>query len=254
MSTLHLGAQLYTLRDVCKNEVDFASTIKKVADIGYKYVQVSGVGPMPPRYIRDVCDANGIKIILTHTSAADILNKTAEVIENHKILGVQAIGIGGAPYGHGYDQYMRFCSDYAKAFEEIKAAGMIFLYHNHRVEFQRYDGVWGLDVILNNTPADSVKLTFDTYWALSGGVDPAQYIKTHADRIFCTHLKDMAVINNEPVMIEMLDGNINFDAVIAESEAAGVEWHFVEQDVVRIDLFESMKRSYDNLTARYKFD
>lgn len=254
MSKLHLGAQLYTLRDVCKNEADFASTIKKVAEIGYKYVQVSGVAPMPPKYIHDVCDANGVKIILTHPSPADVLSKTAEVIENHKTLGCNAIGIGGAPYGHSYDGYMRFCDEYIKAFEEIKAAGMVFLYHNHRVEFQRYDGVWGLDVILNNTPSDAVKLTFDTFWALSGGVDPAKYIKEHANRIFCTHLKDMAVINNEPVMIEMLDGNINFDAVMDASAATGLEWHFVEQDVVRIDLFESMKRSYDNLTARYSFD
>lgn len=254
MSKLHLGAQLYTLRDVCKNEAEFASTIKRVAEIGYKYVQVSGVAPMPPRYIRDVCDSNGIKIILTHTSPSEILNKTAEVIENHKILGCHAIGIGGCPYGHGYDEYMRFCSDYARAFEEIRDAGMVFLYHNHRVEFQKYNGVWGLDLILQNTPADAVKLTFDTYWAVSGGVDAAQYIKTHADRIFCTHLKDMAVINNEPVMIEMLDGNINFDTIMAECETGGVKWHFVEQDVVRIDLFESMKRSYDNLMARYKFE
>ncbi len=254
MSNLHLGAQLYTLRDVCKNEADFASTIGKVAKIGYKYVQVSGVGPMPPKYIRDVCDSNGVKIILTHTPPADILNKTAEVIENHKTMGCSCIGVGGAPYGHNYDAYMRFCSDYARAFEEIKAAGMVFLYHNHRVEFQRYNGVWGLDVILNNTPADTVKLTFDTYWAIAGGVDPARYITERADRIYCTHLKDMAVVNDAQVMIEVLDGNINVDAIIAASIASGIEWHFVEQDVVRIDLFESMKRSYDNLTARYAFN
>lgn len=253
MSMLHLGAQLYTLRDVCKNEADFASTIKKVAEIGYKYVQVSGVAPMPPAFIRDVCDTNGVKIILTHIAPADVLNKTGEVIENHRALGCAAVGIGGVPYGHGYDEYMRFCSDYQRAFERLREAGMVFLYHNHRAEFQRYNGVWGLDLLLANTPADAVKLTFDTYWALSGGVDPAKYIKDHADRVFCTHLKDMAVEKNEPFMTEMLDGNINFDAIMDASAAGGVEWHFVEQDIVRGDLFESVKRSFDNLSARYKF-
>jgi hypothetical protein len=126
-----------------KTKPNLRRQLRGSAEIGYKYVQVSGVAPMPPRYIRDVCDSNGIKIILTHTSPSEILNKTAEVIENHKILGCHAIGIGGCPYGHGYDEYMRFCSDYARAFEEIRDAGMVFLYHNHRVEFQKYNGVWG---------------------------------------------------------------------------------------------------------------
>jgi hypothetical protein len=61
----------------------------------------------------------------------------------------------------------------------------------------------------------------------------------------------MTVINDTPVMTEMLTGNMNFDAVMAASEKTGVKWHFVEQDIVRINAFESMKISHDNLKERY---
>ena len=39
---MKIGAQLYTLRDYCKTLEDFSETLKKVADIGYTTVQVSG--------------------------------------------------------------------------------------------------------------------------------------------------------------------------------------------------------------------
>ena len=38
-----IGAQLYTVRDFCKTTDALAETLKKVADIGYTEVQLSGV-------------------------------------------------------------------------------------------------------------------------------------------------------------------------------------------------------------------
>lgn len=39
---MKIGAQLFTVRDFCKNTDDFAKTLARIADIGYRYVQVSG--------------------------------------------------------------------------------------------------------------------------------------------------------------------------------------------------------------------
>ena len=41
-----IGAQLYTRRDFCRNLDDFSENLKKVADIGYTSVQVSGTCPL----------------------------------------------------------------------------------------------------------------------------------------------------------------------------------------------------------------
>ena len=43
-----IGAQLYTLRDFTQTEEDFEKSMKKVPDMGYKMVQMSGVGPIAP--------------------------------------------------------------------------------------------------------------------------------------------------------------------------------------------------------------
>ena len=86
MPNLKLGAQLYTVREFTQTEKDFAETMKKIADIGYKYAQVSGIGGgISPNFIKQAAEDNDIKVILTHTSPARIKDETEKVIEEHDI-------------------------------------------------------------------------------------------------------------------------------------------------------------------------
>jgi len=249
MPNLKLGAQLYTVRQYTQNEKDFAETIKKIADIGYKYVQVSGIGGgISPEFIRKFTDDNNIKVVLTHTSPERIKNETEKVIEEHEIFKCGGIGVGGM-FGveRSEDGYKQFAENFASAVEKIKAAKKVFLYHNHDFEFIKYGGKTGIDILLENTDRDGFKLTFDTYWAQFAEVDPAGFIEKYKDRIFVTHLKDMAVINNKPEMTEVLTGIMDFNKILEVSENHDILWHFVEQDEVRMDAFDSMKVSFDNL-------
>ena len=252
---LKLGAQLYTLREYTKTEEAFAETIKKVAGIGYKYVQVSGIGAgISAEFIKKVTQDNGVKVILTHTPPDRIKNETEKVIEEHDIFDCPGIGIGGFWGERTADGFKKFAEEIAPAAAKIKAAGKLFLYHNHRFEFERFDGKTGMDIIIENSDKEAVKFTFDTYWAQAGGVDPAQFIKKYKDNIFVTHLKDMAVVNDKAVMTEIFTGNINFKRILKVSEKHNILWHFVEQDEVYMDAFESMKISYENLMATGKFE
>lgn len=275
MSTLKLGAQLYTLREFTQTENDFAGTIKRVADIGYKYVQVSGISAnISAHFIKEVTEDCGIKVILTHTSPDRIRNNTEKVIEEHDIFNCPGIGIGGYWGDRSADGFKKFAENVAPAVEKIKAAGKFFLYHNHRFEFEHFEkGKTAIDILLENSDKSAFKLTFDTYWAQAGGVDPAKFIKDYKDNIFVTHLKDMTVLNykhtttelstgkvksssisDTHIMTEIMTGNMNFERILKVSEKNDVLWHFVEQDEVRINAFDSMKISYDNLMATGKFE
>lgn len=254
MSKLLLGAQLYTVRDYTKTESDFAETVKKISDIGYKYVQVSGIGPITPQAIKAITEANNLKVVLTHTDAIRIRDNTEDVIADHDVYNCDFLGIGGMPYEHSEKGYYDFCKDFAPAAEKLKKAGKVLLYHNHRFEFEKYNGKYGIEIILENSDPDSVKLTFDTYWAVAAGIDAAAFMDKYADRILVTHLKDMAVINDKQIMTEVLTGNINFDSIIEICKKHNIVWHMVEQDEVRINAIESMKISHDNLKAKYKME
>ena len=251
-SEMKLGAQLYTVREYMKTQDGFKDTMRRIASIGYGYVQVSGAADAPASLIREMKDETGLGVVITHSPADRILNDTDKLIEEHLYYGAEAIGIGSL-YGCERNKagYIKFCRDFEKAAEKIRKAGLVFCYHNHRFEFERYDGVTGLDILLQNSDPDAVKLTFDTYWAVAGGVDPCGFIKSHGDRIFCTHLKDMTVKDDKQTMIEVGDGNMDFVSILEACRQSGVKYHFVEQDIVTMNAFDSMKKSYDNLTEMY---
>lgn len=251
---LYLGAQLYTVREKIKTKEDFLETIGKLSKIGYKYMQVSGIGAnVTPDVIREAVELYGVKCILTHTNLTRIIEDTDAVIAEHDVFGCDAIGIGGIAnrYPHTADGYAKFALDVAPAVEKIKAAGKVFLYHNHRFEFEHYGDKTGLDLLMSITDPEGFKFTFDTYWSHVAGIDPADYIRRHGDRIFCLHLKDMTVREDNLVMTECLTGNLNFDSIVSAAKEAGIKYHMIEQDNVYIDLFDSMKISHDNLKARY---
>ena len=50
---MEIGAQLYTVRDYCQNLEDFSETLKKVSDIGYRYVQVSGTCDFDANWLKN---------------------------------------------------------------------------------------------------------------------------------------------------------------------------------------------------------
>ncbi len=54
--SLKLGAQLFTVHDYTKNLDDFAESLKKVADIGYKVVQVSGTCEFEAQWLKEQLD------------------------------------------------------------------------------------------------------------------------------------------------------------------------------------------------------
>lgn len=42
---MRIGTQIFTVRDFCKTPEKLALSLKKVADIGYTTVQISGICP-----------------------------------------------------------------------------------------------------------------------------------------------------------------------------------------------------------------
>jgi len=62
MKIEQVAVQLYTLRNFLKTPDEVATSLKKVADIGYKSVQLSGLCPMPEADVVKICADNGLTI------------------------------------------------------------------------------------------------------------------------------------------------------------------------------------------------
>ena len=247
-----IGAQLYTLRSLLQTPEDVYSTFKKVKEIGYKTVQVSGI-PMEisPQDIKAAADENDLELICTHYPADRFLADLDEAINYHKILGVNYAGIGSMPgFKADFDGLGKFLSDFNKVAEELKKEGIAFTYHNHAFEFNKKDGKFFLDYIVENTD-DNFKIMADTYWIAIGGVDPAKYLKKLGSRVETVHFKDLGMDGNNATMYEVGEGNLCWDEIISVCEEIGTKYAFVEQDAcLGGDPLKSMEISYNYLTKK----
>ena len=66
MAKPRLGLQLFSMRDSEKTADDFACTMERVAEIGYRTVQVSGVGDIAHQDVARITSDNGLAIVATH--------------------------------------------------------------------------------------------------------------------------------------------------------------------------------------------
>ena len=248
---MKIGAQLYTLRTYCQNETDLGRTLARVAAMGYEAVQLSALGPIDPRRVKALCDANGLRIVLTHNPESDFLNHADALIERHQLYGCRYAGLGYLPDRyHSPDWLPHFAEDFGPAAEKLKAAGLKLMYHNHAFEFARMpDGRTVMDHLLSMLPADLMGVTADTYWLQFGGMDVCAWLQAHAGRLHCVHLKDYIPVKFEAHMAAVGQGNLDFRRILEVLKANGVtEYALVEQDdCYGASPFDCLKQSFDYL-------
>ena len=246
---MQIGAQFYTVRNLCQNPDDFALTLRKVADIGYKTVQISGTCAYEADWLKEQLARNGLECVLTHIPVPRLVGETAQVIADHHHFGCGHIGLGWYPFNEAKEDesYAHFLHTFMPVAEQIRAGGRYFMYHNHDQEFRRMDGRVILEKLAEDFPAEVMGFTLDTFWIQAGGADPALWVEKLAGRIPCIHLKDFAYGRKMAVVGE---GNINFDRVFEKAEQGGTKYLLVEQDDCNgEDPIECLRRSYQYLKA-----
>ncbi len=250
---LEIGAQSYTVREYCQSEEDLARTLERIAAIGYRNIQLSAIGPIPPETVKRLCDRNGLRIVLTHNPETDFLRDTEELIRRHRLYECPYVGIGSMPERYRSPEGIaRFAEDFRPAAEKLRAAGLKFMYHNHAFEFARLpDGRTWMDRLLDAMPAELMGVTADTYWLHFGGMDVCAWLREHADRLHCVHLKDYAVSGFEARMAPVGAGNLDFPRILEILRDSGVtEYALVEQDdCYGVSPFDCLRQSWQNLAV-----
>lgn len=246
MKPSQVAAQLFTIREHLKTPADIAESFRKIREIGYEAVQISGMTRPETGELKKMLDDNGLKCCSTHDPANAILKETDKVIDFLKAIDCPTTAIPSLPAEYrSLDGYKRLAKEASEAGQKMKDAGITLMYHNHRFEFEKYDGKTGLDIIYDESDPELLQGEIDTYWVQAGGACPAAWCARLRNRLPVVHFKDMAIINNEQVICEIGVGNLDFHKVTEECEKSGTQWFAVEQDTCPGDPFESLKISFE---------
>ena len=245
-----LGVQLWSVNAELDRDVD--GTLRDLARLGYREVETAGLHGQDPAAFGRAITSAGLRAVSAHYSMPDLFTDAASHIAEAKAMGVQWL-VASSPRA---DRPLK-SGDWIPAIHDAmtldawkanaarlnevgamaRAAGLQFAYHNHPIEFDRYDGQRGFDVLLAATDPTLVKLELDIAWAVAGGVDPVALLRQHGDRIRMVHVKGLKT--KPPVGTYGTDfatgivgesDAVAWPAVFAAAKKAGVVHAFVEQE------------------------
>ena len=222
------GLQLYTLRDMMEKSV--ADTLKLVAGVGYGDVEFAGYFGHSAKDIRKLLDANGLAAPSVHVPLEVLRSALPQVIQDAKVIGHHYIvlpWLSEAQRGDSVDNYKKLAAELNGFAKPIKDAGLQLAYHNHDFELTPVKGGLPYDVLLGETDKDLVKMELDLFWAVKAGVDPLALFAAHPGRFPLVHVKDMA---KDGAMVDVGAGTIDFKAIFAKAEQAGIRHQFIEHD------------------------
>jgi len=266
-----IGIQMSTIKNKI-DELGIYETMKRCHDLGYRCIEISQI-PMTTENVAEFARAKkdfGINVAAMNASitsmhpSMDSLETTYDkILADCAALDCDMLRIGMGPLDRlsSREGALKYCEELDAAAAKLKADGIDFYYHNHNVEFAKFDGEYVLDILKNNS---SIGFELDIHWIQAGGEDPVKFIKKYADRIRLLHLKDFRIV---PVSMDALrnraggnplygaiqfaevgEGNLDIKACIEAGLEGGSEYFLIEQDTTyERDPLDSLKISRDNL-------
>ncbi|HVL39057.1 MAG TPA: TIM barrel protein, partial [Fimbriimonadaceae bacterium] len=190
-----LSIQLYTVRDVIA-ESNPVEVLQRIADIGYEGVEGFGYGYSPQEFRRIVEDMG--MVVSSYFGPIPNPQNITQIVETSQALGVKQFvtSFWIADY-ETVDDIRRTADTIAPAVEALGSAGLEFCLHNHWFEYEKIDGKYKMQHLLEMVPG--VKLEIDIYWAAAFGQnDPAEIVREYRSITPLLHVKDGPLVQGEP--------------------------------------------------------
>jgi len=237
-----IGLQLYTIRDLMKK--DFAGTLEKVAQIGYKEVEFAGYFDNKPEDVRQRLERLKLQAPATHVPLEMLRNQLDNVIQTAQAVGHKYIVCPWlSPSERSLEHYKAHAALFNKIGEACQKTGLQFAYHNHEFEFEITGGKIPFDILLTETDPQLVQIELDLFWIKKGGQEALAYFAKYPGRFPLCHVKDM---NENQTMVEVGKGKIDFAKIFVQAGPAGLKHFFVEHDQPA-DPLQSITVSYQHL-------
>ena len=157
-----IGVQMSTIAPAKMPHFDAYESMGKLADIGYHCVEISQV-PMTAENVagfRKAIDELGLNVSSCTASTSPMLpgmpgeflcnpDDYKKIVEDCRKLDCDMLRIGMLPMTcmGNYQKAVDFAKEANEYALKLKEDGIDLYYHNHHVEFVRYDGEFLLDII-----------------------------------------------------------------------------------------------------------
>ena len=233
------GVQAYTFRNSFpKNNIATLDTIKAMG-----FTEIEGGNPkgMTPEEFKKACDARGIKIPSTGDGYEDLVKNPMEIVNEAKIYGSKYVMCAWIPHQKGnfsLENAQKAVEDFNKIGKTLKENGLIFCYHAHGFEFQKYENGTLLDYIIQHTNPAYVSFEMDVLWITHGGGNPVKLLKKYGNRWKLMHVKDLKkgivgdLTGGTPAENDVVlgEGQADWINIFKEANKIGIKHFFIEDE------------------------
>lgn len=257
-------------------------TLKEVAEIGYRYVEmpVRNVGEggrfepdYPAEKLKKYLDQYSLSVIGCHIGYEEHLDLDG-LIKYNNLIDSKRVIIPAHFFSSKQDVY-DFAHWLNATGRKLSQYNIELYYHNHYHEFQKVEGELILDLLVALTDPAYVHFELDTFWTIRAGVDPEKYLEKLGSRCKLVHQKDLnrntkqvnlldiasgpltrentfSIVDEED-FVEIGNGVIDIKGIIKKiAELPSINYLIVEQDKTKKDELVSVRESYENLLKLIK--
>jgi sugar phosphate isomerase/epimerase len=276
-----IGVQAMMLKNEFEADGAFA-TLKRLNELGFNAVEISQIS-MSEYNVAEIERARvefGVEIAALSAAletpvgapADSLRNDFDKIVADCMRLDCRLVRMSMMPFSAmaSKNALLDFCSRSNEMAARLAQQGIALCYHNHHIEFAKYDGKYILDIIRESAPL--MKFELDVHWIHRGGKDPVSVLNDYAGLVDLVHLKDYRIGQLPPSAFEFLragdfqafmtafdgvvqfaevgEGNLDFKAIIDQSLISGAKYLLIEQDnQYGRDPFDCLATSRDNLIA-----
>lgn len=256
-----IGVQAMMLKEHFETLGAF-ETLRRVSEIGFHAVEISQI-PMTAENVAEIARARdelGLEIAAISAAAKSTPGSPNEgldtrfdkIVSDAKTLGTSTVRIGMLPFDAmaSKEAVLDFCRTADEMAVRLAEQGIALYYHNHHIEFMKYDGVYLLDLIRQHAP--NLRFEIDVHWVARGGLDPRTVLADYAGLVDLVHLKDYRIGQIAPEAFDKLaagdvaafmqafagvvqfaevgEGNLDWPGIIEQSQQSGAKYLLIEQD------------------------
>ena len=276
-----IGVQVMMLKNEFEADGAF-TTLKRLNQLGFNAVELSQIS-MSEANVGEIKRARaefGMEIAALSAALEapvgapvdSLMNDFDKIVADCMRLACRLVRMGMMPFSAMASEkaLLDFCSRSNEMAARLADHGIALYYHNHHIEFAKYDGKYVLDIIRESAPL--MRFELDVHWIHRGGKDPVSVLKDYAGLVDLVHLKDYRIGQLPPSAFEFLqagdrqafmtafegvvqfaevgEGNLDFKAIIDQSLTSGAKYLLIEQDnQYGRDPFDCLATSRDNLIA-----
>jgi len=235
-----IGLETYSLR--YQMEKDVPGTLARIAEMGFREVEVSGFYGRTPSMFHVELTKAGLVARAMMGGWDDFDKKSDEVIERANAIGAKYVVCGSIPQkGEAFtpDDCRVAIDRFNRWAPVLKKAGLTFCYHPHGPEFRPSPDGTLFDTLIRGTREGGAQFELDTFWVVHGGEDPAKLLRRYPDRFPLSHLKDKK--KGTPLHVHPRDvaeedsvvlgtGMVDWKAFFREAKRAGMKHYFIEEE------------------------